>query len=278
MSTDLERAVAQHYGRQGLAERILDGLKAAGVDLERLQPEDLAPVDEFHIGGRPATEDVLGRLGLTQTDHVLDIGCGIGGTVRYMAQKFDCRAVGIDLTPEYVEAARLLTEQTGLADRAEFQVASALDLPFQDATFDAAVSFHVAMNIKDRPKLYAETARVLKPQAQLCIYDVMRGPAGSVRFPTPWAETAETSHLTTPDEMQDLLAQAGFAVNEVEDRSAAGIAFFRQRLAATAEGPPPPLGLHLLMGPSAREKFTNMLQSLEAGAIAPVVMIARREQ
>lgn len=278
MSTDLERAVAQHYGGQGIAGRILDGLKAAGVDPERLKPEDLAPVDEFHIGGRAATETVLAKLGLNEADHVLDIGCGIGGTARYMAQEFGCRVVGIDLTPEYVEAARLLTERTGLADGVEFQVASALDLPFRDATFDAAVSFHVAMNIKDRPRLYAETARVLKPQAKVCIYDVMRGDAGAVRFPTPWAETAETSHLTTPDEMRDLLAQAGFAVQEVEDRTAAGIAFFRQRLAATAEGPPPPLGTHLLMGPNSREKLTNMLQSMEAGAIAPVVMIARREQ
>jgi len=276
MSTDLERAVAQHYGRQDIAGRILDGLKAAGVDLERLEPEDLAPVDEFHIGGRAATEDVLAKLGLTEADHVLDVGCGIGGTVRYIARKFGCRVTGIDLTPEYVEAARHLTERTGLADQVAFQVASALDLPFQDATFDAAVTFHVAMNIRDRPRLYAETARVLKPHARFCIYDVMRGDAGSVRFPTPWAETTETSHLTTPAEMRELLAQAGFAVQEVEDRTAAGIAFFRQRLAATADGPPP-VGLHLLMGPSAREKFTNMLQSMEAGAIAPVVMIARRE-
>jgi MPBQ/MSBQ methyltransferase len=105
----------------------------------------------------------------------------------------------------------------------------------------------------------------------------MSGTTGTLRYPTPWAETAETSHLTSPEEMQDLLAEAGFTVDEVEDRSEAGIAFFRQRLAAAAEGPPP-VGLHLLMGPTAREKFSNLLQSMEAGAVAPVVMIARRDQ
>lgn len=277
MSDDLEQAVARHYGRGDITKPILDGLKSAGVDIDGLKLEDLAPVDEFHIGGRAASEYVLTKLALTPGDHVLDIGCGIGGTARYMAKAFGCRVTGIDLTPEFIETARSLSERTGLADRVAFEVASALDLPFNDATFDAAITFHVAMNITDRPKLYAEAARVLKPGAKFCIYDVMRGKTGTLRFPTPWAETAETSHLTSPEEMQDLLVEAGFTVNEVEDRSEAGIAFFRQRLAAAADGPPA-VGLHLLMGPTAREKFSNLLQSLEAGAVAPVVMIARREQ
>jgi hypothetical protein len=76
--------------------------------------------------------------------------------------------------------------------------------------------------------------------------------------------------------MAALLMTAGFEVVETEDRTEAGIAFFRERLAAAASGPPSPLGLHLLMGPTSRTKFQNMLANLEAGAIAAVVMIARR--
>jgi MPBQ/MSBQ methyltransferase len=275
MSDDLESAVARHYGRPDLAGRILDGLKAAGADPDNLKPEDLAPVEEFHIGGRAATIEVLARLALGSDHHVLDIGCGIGGTARYMARTFGCRVSGIDLTPEYIEAARVLTERAGLTNLADFRVASALALPFEDASFDAAITFHVAMNIKDRPALYVEAARVLKRQAAFCVYDVMQGEAGSVRYPTPWAETAETSHLTTPDDMHRLLEEAGFEVLEVEDRTAAGIEFFRQRLAPSSDGPPP-LGLHLLLGAGAREKFENVLRGLEEGALAPVVMIARR--
>lgn len=276
MSDDLERAVASHYGKPDIVGRIFGGLKAAGIDPDHLKPEDLAPVDEFHIGGRAASEHVLAKMGLDKDQHVLDIGCGIGGTARYLAQVFGCRVSGIDLTPDFIDAARTLSERTGLADRVEFKVASALDLPFDDATFDAAITFHVAMNIKDRPALYAEAARVLKPQAQFCVYDVMRGETGSVRYPTPWAETAETSHLTTPGETRELLEQAGFTVEEVEDRTAAGIEFFRQRLALSPDGPPP-LGIHLLLGPTARERFANVQQGLEEGALAPVAMIARRE-
>lgn len=275
MAESLEARVAGHYGRPDVAARILEGLKAAGANLDHLTLDDLAPVDEFHIGGRAATEHVLARIPMGKDQHVLDIGCGIGGAARYMAATFGCQVTGIDLTPEYIEAARLLTGRVGLGDRVRFEVASALAMPFADTSFDAAVTLHVAMNIKDRRGLYGETARVLKRAAWFCVYDVMRGKNDLLRYPTPWADTAETSHLTTPEEMKTLLASAGFELVEVEDRTEFGIEFFRQRLAATAGGAPP-LGLHLLMGAAARVKFENVLKGLEDGAIAPVVMIARR--
>ena len=147
-------------------------------------------------------------------------------------------------------------------------------MPFEDGSFDAAITFHVAMNIKDRVKLYREIARVLRPGALFCIYDVMKGSNDGIRFPVPWAEIAANSHLTSESEMRELLSSAGFEVTEVEDRSKFAIDFFRQRL--KADGPPPPLGLHVLTGENAREKFHNYLQGVESGSIAPTVMIARR--
>jgi MPBQ/MSBQ methyltransferase len=274
MSDDLERAVADHYRISGLTERVLEAAAASGLNPERLSPEDLAPIDEFHIGGRAATRHAVGKMRLTGAEHVLDIGCGIGGAARCIASSAGCRVTGIDLTPEYVAAARALSARTGLAGRTAFEAASALALPFADATFDAALTLHVAMNIKDRPRLYAETARVLKPDAVFCIYDVMQGLNAGLKFPVPWAETPANSHLETPEAMRQLLAGAGFLVEEVEDRTAHGIAFFRERL--SAGGTPPKLGLHLLMGRASRAKFDNMLHNLVQGSIAPVLMIARR--
>jgi ubiquinone/menaquinone biosynthesis C-methylase UbiE len=275
MARDIEQAVVRHYGVAGLSQAILDALAASGLDPEHLRPQDLAAVDEFHIGGRPATEHAVAKMNLRPDAHVLDVGCGLGGATRYMAVSIGCRVTGIDLTPEYVEAARVLAARTGLADRIDYLAASALDMPLEAGTFDAAITLHVAMNIADRAGLYREIARVLKPGALLCIYDVMQGEKEGLQFPVPWAETPATSHLTTPRDMERLLAETGFQLVETEDRTAFGIAFFRARLAATAGGPPP-LGLHLLMGANAREKFQNMLASLENGSIAPVVMIARR--
>ena len=272
---DVESAVAQHYGDADLLTRILAGVEAVGADLTRLQPDDLAPVDEFHIGGRKGTAHAVAKMSLNKDQHVLDIGCGIGGAARYIASHVGCRITGIDLTPEYITAAKTLTELTGLDGKISYEVASALSMPFESKTFDAAITIHVAMNIPDRATLYGEIARVMKSGATLCIYDVMKKNDESLVFPVPWAQSADTSHLTTPEEMGALLNDAGFEVKDIEDRTEFALEFFRQNLAAAAKGPPP-LGLHLVMGASATEKFKNTLSNIESGRIAPVQMIASR--
>jgi ubiquinone/menaquinone biosynthesis C-methylase UbiE len=274
MADDLESAVARHYASGDLSSRLLAAMAAAGLDPDRLAPEQLAPVDEFHIGGRAATIHAVAKMGLTPGARVLDVGCGIGGATRYLAT-MGCRVTGIDLTPDYIDAAEELARRTGLAGHIDYRVASALAMPFEDGAFDAAITLHVAMNIENRAGLYREVARVLKPGAVFCVYDVMRGRNDTLTFPVPWAETPATSHLTTPQQMQSLLAGAGFQITEVEDRTAFAIDFFRHSLASTAAGPSP-LGLHIMMGATARAKFQNMLANLECGALAPTVMVSRR--
>lgn len=270
----IENAVAQHYGRDDLLERILAGLAAMGTDVSHLGPEDLAPVDEFHLGGRNATAYALSKMPLRTDHHVLDVGCGIGGATRHIATQIGCRVTGIDLTPEYIATAKTLAEMTGQGDQVSYEVASALDMPFDDETFDAAITLHVAMNIRDRAGLYREIARVMKSGATLCIYDVMKKGDEALTFPVPWAQSPETSHLTTPEEMGVLLGDAGFTVHDVDDRTEFAREFFRQTLAAAADGPPP-LGIHVLMGANAREKIGNTIENLGSGRIAPVQMIAR---
>jgi len=272
---NIERAVAEHYGDAELLGRILEGLEASGANIDRLQPDDLAPVEEFHIGGRKATAHALSKLALSKESHVLDVGCGIGGAVRYLAENIGCRVSGIDLTPEYIDVARMLTDRTDLSDKVSFKVASALAIPFKREIFDAAITLHAAMNIADRTTLYSEIARVMKPDATLCIYDVMRKSGEDLTFPVPWAQTPETSHLVTPEDMRTLLERAGFEVREVEDRTDFALDFFAQSLGAASDGPPP-LGIHIVMGATAREKFRNTLSNIERGRIAPVQMIARR--
>jgi MPBQ/MSBQ methyltransferase len=274
MPTNLERDVAAHYGTQDLVQKLLAGLSAAGVDPNHLTIKDLGPVDEFHIGGRAATEHAVAKMALNASMHVLDVGCGIGGASRYLASAIGCRVTGIDLTPQYIEAARELSRRTGLDGKITYQAASALAMPLADASFDAAITLHVAMNIKDRDGLYAEVARVLKPGAQFCVYDVMKGAVDGLHYPVPWAETSATSHLTTPVEMQALLERAGFTVKQVEDRRDFAITFFRERL-AQAPGGAPPSALNLLMS-NPRVKSENMLANIEQDRISPVVMIAHK--
>ncbi|MBT5659144.1 MAG: methyltransferase domain-containing protein [Rhodospirillaceae bacterium] len=274
---NIEGAVAQHYGDADLLGRIVKGLEAARIDLNQLQIDDLAPVDEFHLGGRKSTEYAVEKMPLSEDGHVLDIGCGIGGAARYIAKQTGCRVSGIDLTPEYIQVAQKLTNLTGLEKKMSFEVASALSMPFENDTFDAAITFHVAMNISDRESLYGEIARVMKPGATFCVFDVMKKSDEKPIFPVPWAESAKTSHLTTPDEMRALLDDAGFEISEVDDRTDFALDFLRQRLTPEGEAPPP-LGLHVILGASAREKIKNTLRNMEDGRIAPVQMIARRKE
>lgn len=273
--TEIEQTVADHYGDKGLLGRIYEGLEKKGVDINNLKPEDLSPVDEFHIGGRTATIHAVGKMSLGPNDHVLDVGCGIGGAARFIASEKGCRVTGIDLTPEFISTANILSTLTGLAGRVKFDIASALDMPFERHSFDAAISFHVAMNISQRTELYKEIFRVLKPGAMLCIYDVMKNNDDDLDFPLPWAATRETSFLTTLDEMIVLLNAAGFDVREVEDRTGFAKEFFKNNLADVKNGPPP-LGIHLVVGADPTEKFQNMLRNIEAGRISPVVMTVTR--
>jgi SAM-dependent methyltransferase len=276
--SDIETAVARHYGNAELLARILAGLEASGADLDRLRPDDLAPVDEFHIGGREATAHAMAKLDLDAGAHLLDVGCGIGGAARYIAAEFGCRVTGLDLTPEFIDVARRLTEMTGLDDKIAYECASALDMPFEDSAFDAGITLFVAMNIRERAALYRQVARVLKPGATFCVYDVMKTGAGELTYPVPWAENPDTSHLTTPVEMRGLLDGAGFDVSEVEDRSVFADAFFKRALAVAAisKDGPPSLGAHLILGAKAPEMFRNMQANIKAGHIAPVQMIATR--
>lgn len=276
MADNLEHSVARHYAVADLTDRILKAVAAAGLDANRITSEQLAPVDEFHIGGRAATRHAVAKMGVDAGDHVLDVGCGIGGATRYIASTVGCRVTGIDLTPDYIATAEELTRRTGLADRVAYRVASALALPFEDGAFDAAITLHVAMNIADRAGFYREAARVLKPGAPFCSYDVMKGGNDAIKFPVPWADTPATSHLRTPPETQALLREAGFEIEEVEDRTAFALDFFNQALPGSAGGAPPPLGLHLVIGPSMREKLPNMRANIESGAVAPVMILARR--
>ena len=274
----LENAVANHYGRAGLLEAILAGLETLGADLDNLQPIDLAPVDEFHTAGRLTTLKALKMMPLKARMHVLDAGCGLGGTARVLAKEYGCRVTGIDLTQQYVEVAQALTDRMQLTGQCTFQVGSVTSMPFPDAVFDAAVSFHAAMNISERDRFYAELARVMRPAAPLCVFDVMKGPSPGMIYPVPWAETDETSFLRSPTETSELLLEAGFHIEKENSLREFAIQYFREVLAKSASANAlPPLGLHLLTGTNAPEKFSNYAKALEKHQIDPVIFIARRK-
>ena len=273
---ELEARVAQSYDHRSLEQTILAALAAAGKDPDNLTPADLAPVDEFHFGGREATVDLAQRMGATSQMRLLDIGAGLGGASRYFASEHGCDVTGVDLTEAYVRAAEALAERVGLAGKVRYRHGSALRLPFADAAFDGAYMMHVGMNIADKAAAFGEFRRVLAPGAVLGIYDVMREGPGDLSFPLPWSSEPATSFVESAETYRDLLQSAGFEVSAPLSRRDFAIHFFERVGAAAARaGGPPPLGLHILMGATTREKVANSLDLLRRGLIAPTVLIAR---
>lgn len=167
-------AIREYYGPVGLVERLRSVLATFGTEDQQLEPQQLAPLDQFHTRGLAATTELAELAGITEQSDVLDIGAGVGGPVRFLAASYGCQVAGIDLSEPFVEAARYLTRRTGQSEQIVFEVGSALDLPFPDKRFDVVLLQHVAMNIGDRPQLYTEIRRVLRSGGKLAIYDVVR--------------------------------------------------------------------------------------------------------
>ncbi len=276
MPKRVNEAIQKHYSCPDVGSVILAALEKAGKDLGHLTLEDLAPVDEFHIRGREATLELGRAAGLDANKRVLDVGSGVGGTSRCLAKKFGCRVTGIDLTDEYCRAAAMLSARVGLTDLVDYRQGDATSLPFEDATFDVVWTEHVAMNIPDKPRLYQEMHRVLKPGGTLAIYDVLAGPSGPVLFPVPWARTPATSFLVQPHELRRLLEEAGFTVSGWMDTTEAARVWFVSLAEKIRKEGFPLLGFHVLLGADFQAMAQNQGRNLQEGRIVLVQVVATK--
>ena len=278
MSTpnQVNESIQEHYARSDLGKIILAALEKAGKDTNRLTPEDLAPIDEFHIRGRAATLELARAASVDSTKCVLDVGSGVGGTSRCLAREFGCHVTGIDLTDEYCRAAAMLSARIGLGELVDYRQGDATNLPFPDHSFDIVWTEHVAMNIPDKPRLYREMYRVLKPGGTLAIYDILAGPSGPVLFPVPWARTPESSFLATPDELRKLLEESGFKVTAWSDTTDVARAWFVTLAERIRKEGLPTLGFHVLLGPDFQAMAQNQRRNLEEGRIVLAQVVAKR--
>lgn len=270
------QSVEGHYGRGEILNSIARALRETGKDIARLAPADLAPVDEFHIRGREATVELANRASLKPGLRVLDVGSGLGGSVRYLASERQCHATGIDLTKEYVEAANTLATWVGLKDVTEFRHGSALDMPFDRDAFDVVWTEHVQMNIADKRAFYAEIARVLGPRGRLVFHDICQGDGGDLYYPVPWAEDSSISFLAAPEAVRGILEDLGFRILGWEDKSRQSLEWFEAAVDKMRASGPPPLGFHLLMGSTARTKFENMIRNLAERRIVVIQAVAEK--
>jgi sarcosine/dimethylglycine N-methyltransferase len=261
--TDTLDGVRDHYRATGLTERLKTALTALGPQDQRLTPQQLGALDQFHTRGLAATADLAKVAGITADMSVLDVGSGVGGPARFLAATYGCRVTGVDLSEPFVDAARYLTERTGQSGQVSFQTASALELPFDDGLFNVALLQHVAMNISDRARLYREIRRVLKSGGRLATFDVVLN-SGEPHYPVPWARTPATSFLLTAAATREAIEPAGFRTLVWQDDTEAAKAWIAQ---LRTSGSPPSPNLSVVMGPDFAQLAANLGRNLMEGRL-----------
>ena len=265
------------YTSTNLFPTILKALKATGKDINNLTIKDLVPVDAFHIRGIGATKELTSLVEIKPDYKILDIGCGIGGSARLLASKYECFVTGVDITEEYCKAAIELSKLLNLEDKTDFYHADAIDLPFENESFNIVWSEHVQMNVENKQKFYQEIYRVLKSGGKLIFYDVFKGRGDEIFYPVPWANDSSTDFLIGQNETKILIESFDFKINYWEDKTDLSTNWFSETVTKMKNRNPSPLGLHLVMGENADEKFHNMVRNLNEGNITVAQAIVEKK-
>ena len=273
MKSDIQN-IHSYYSPNDLYNKILEGLDKLGLDLAEVTLDDLQPVDEFHIRGDAATKELIALAQFTPDMHILDVGCGIGGSTRRLSHETGCRVTGIDLSDQYIDAAKRLTELLGMQDRVDFFATSALDLPFEDDSFDGVWSLQMNMNVQDKLAWLKETYRVLKPGKRAVLYEVCGGHEEPLHFPVPWAQDSSMSFLVPPESFRELVTAAGFEIAVWNDKTALAQQAFSK--AKKPEGRPnlPILGVYMLVGEDIGTKAYNLHRNLDEGRVTLIETVA----
>ena len=262
----LNHDIENHYLKEGLFEDIISRLKQQDINLEQIKRSDIASVDEFHVRGAEVSKELAAKINLKDAN-VLDVGCGLGGPCRMLADEYDCQTTGIDLSHEYIRTAKKLSKLVKLDAKTTFIQGDATSLPFEDSSFDVVWTQHVQMNIPNKAALYSEISRVLKPGGRFIYYDIFKKNEGEINYPMPWASTEDLSFLFKEKEMHGFLTQSGLTQEHATDETMPGIKFINGLLNKIKKFGPPTMGLNVLMGATTKDKIVNALGHLKSGEL-----------
>jgi SAM-dependent methyltransferase len=200
------------HGVTATIERLLTEHALTGP----LDPEQLNLLDQFHAGGYAALDRTIAPLTLCPTDRVLDIGSGLGGPARRIAQTTGATVHGVDITREYTDAATYLTARCGLEQLVTFEHSDVADHQPQ-RPYSAAITMHVTMNIADKPAWYRAIADRLDSGGQLVVWDICATGRGELPLPLPWSIDGSDNHIVGPDALHDAITSADFDTVEWVD-------------------------------------------------------------
>jgi len=263
---NLNKSIKNHYLKEELYEDILKRLIEQEIAFDKVKRSDIAGVDEFHVRGAAVSKELADSVDLKGVS-VLDVGCGLGGPCRMLADEYNCQTTGIDLSSEYIRTATKLSQLVNLNEKTIFIQGDATQLPFEDNAFDVVWTQHVQMNIPDKKKFYSEINRVLKTGGYFLFYDILKKGEGEILYPMPWATNENLSFLFKEAEMDIILKELGLTKEQSINQTEAGIAFFNALVARLKEFGPPKMGLNVLMGETTKPKLMNLLNHLKNGEL-----------
>jgi SAM-dependent methyltransferase len=266
--------IHSYYSPNDLYNKIIEGLDDLGKDLSSITLDDLQPVDEFHIRGDVATKELIKLANFTPDMHILDVGCGVGGSTRRLSHETGCCVTGIDLSDEYIDAAERLTQLLDMQERVKFHAASALELPFDDNSYDGAWSIQMNMNVEDKLGWLKEVYRVLKPGGRVVLYEVCGSKKTPVYFPVPWAQDSSMSFLVPPAQFRDVITAAGFDIEIWNDKTDLAQKAFAHMAEPMGVPDLPELGVHLLVGNDILTKAYNLHRNLDDERVSLIETVA----
>lgn len=286
--------IEQPYSRNG--HLLNDLLKALDAEAETNMTDKsilLSKADAFNSRGVRGRLELMALLqkemNIEKHHRIVDIGCGIGGTARYLNKNFGCSVVGVDLTEEYVNVGNFLIQMLPAChkdNRVQLLRASALKLPCSTSSMDIAWTEHVQMNIEHKRKFYSEISRVLVNGGRFAFHDVLLTEGGQqqkepLRYPCPWANTGECSFLATETNLQSQINEAGLRITQWIDTTAKTIEFLERAkkniVKNCSSKKTPSIGVHLLMGPNASLKVQNHLENMVSGKSKIIMGIAVKD-
>ncbi len=255
--------------QDNLQTRIAAALKTQGKSTDDLVLEDLAAVDELHIGGLETIKPIVSSLGVGPGDVTLDLGSGLGGPARFVARETGSRVVGVDLSADTTLAGNELSSWVGFDEKVQLEVADVCQVPRSSESFNAVLSVHVHMFLQTPELMFAEAYRLLKPGGRFVLLDPVRRADEGRHYPVPWAAEPDSDNILSEVELDTLAATTGFRRHTCGDLSSLAIDWFGDTFNRISEmGGPPPLGLHLVMGPDFPTFALNAFQNLQSEKIA----------
>lgn len=177
-------------------------------------PDDTSSIEE---ATDRLTDELTSRLRLGPGDRVLDAGCGVGKPAVRLASATGATVLGISVSTEQVEEATARARTAGVSERVSFQYADAMDLPFEDGSFDAVLALESIMHM-DRTAALREISRVLRPGGRLALTDLT--PPAGVDAAGASEQPGDIASLVRAEDWPGLIAGAGLTLDEVTDISA----------------------------------------------------------